>query len=103
MYVVANRVSVKSDWREEFETRFRERAGQIEAQPGFVRMEIHRPEAEDGPYVVLTTWESEEAFSRWVGSDDFQLAHQDPMPKEAFFAPSVMERHTVIISTARSE
>lgn len=98
MYVVANRVSVKPEWADEFETRFRNRAGQIEQQPGFVRMEILRPTDDDSPYVVLTTWESEKAFTAWVGSEDFRAAHKNPMPKEAFSAPGRMERHEVIIS-----
>ena len=35
-FVVANRVFVKAEYSEEFESRFRNRAGQINQQPGFV-------------------------------------------------------------------
>ncbi len=98
MFVVANRVPVKNDWKEEFENRFRHRAGQIERQPGFVRMQVLRPVDVDSPYVVLTTWESETAFREWVGSDDFKAAHADPMPGEAFDGEGRLEQHEVIIS-----
>ena len=84
MHIVANRVPVAKGWEEQFEERFRHRAGQVDKQPGFVRMQILRPLDEGTPYVVLTTWESEQAFNNWVGSDDFKLAHQNPLPKEAF-------------------
>ncbi|MCB1614901.1 MAG: antibiotic biosynthesis monooxygenase [Pseudomonadales bacterium] len=99
MFVVANRVPVLPDWAEAFETRFRKRAGEIEKQPGFVRMQILKPCAEGLPYVVLTTWQDEAAFNAWIKSEDFALAHQNPMPKEAFAGKPVMERHEVVIAS----
>lgn len=107
-FVVSNRVQVATDWREEFEARFRRRAGQIDTQPGFVRMEIHRPVDDDSPYVVQTVWRDEASFRNWVGSEDFKAAHANPLPKDAFNGESRMERHTLIIAspgatTARSE
>ncbi len=103
MYVVANRVPVASGWEERFEARFRGRAGQVDKQPGFVRMDILRPADEDSPYVVLTTWEDEAAFNRWVGSEDFKLAHRNPLPKEAFAGEGRLERHEVVISAWRED
>ncbi|WP_455203379.1 antibiotic biosynthesis monooxygenase family protein [Kaarinaea lacus] len=101
MYIVTNRVAVAPDWRDAFEQRFRQRAGQIEKQSGFVRMEIMRPEDDSSPFLVMTAWESEQAFQDWVGSEDFKLAHQNPLPKEAFNGDSRMERHSVVISAGK--
>ena len=98
-YVVANRVFVKPEYAEAFETRFRNRAGQINAQPGFVRMEVLKPRSDGTPYVVLTHWESEQAFNNWIGSDDFKLAHQNPMPKEAFNDGGGIEQYETIVSS----
>jgi len=98
-FCVSNRVPVAPAWRGEFERRFRERAGQIDRQPGFLRMEILRPADDDSPYVVQTVWRDEASFRDWVGSDDFKAAHADPMPKEAFTDGSRMERHTIIIES----
>ena len=98
MYVVTNRVPVAPDWREQFEERFRKRAGQVDKQPGFVRMDVMRPETDDNPYLVMTVWETEQAFRNWVGSEDFKLAHQNPLPKEAYNGEGKMEAHTVVIS-----
>jgi len=103
MYVVANRVPVASGWEEQFEARFRRRAGQVDKQPGFVRMDLLRPVDADSPYVVLTTWEDEIAFDNWVGSEDFKLAHQNPLPKEAFSGEGRLERHEVVISAWRED
>jgi len=98
-YVVANRVFVKQQYTQEFEQRFRNRSGQINQQPGFVLMEVLKPKSEKIPYVVLTHWESEQAFQNWVSSEDFKLAHQNPMPKDAFFDGGGLEQYEVIISS----
>ena len=55
-YVVANRVFLKQQYSQEVEQRFRNRAGQINQQPGFVLMEVLKPQSEKTPYVVLTHW-----------------------------------------------
>ncbi|SCX93261.1 Heme-degrading monooxygenase HmoA [Thiohalorhabdus denitrificans] len=95
--VVANRIPVAEGWEEAFEERFRNRAGQVEQQPGFVRMEILRP-VESGPYVVKTYWESMAAFRAWTESEDFRAAHADPPPREMFAGDNRMEIHEVALS-----
>ncbi len=99
MFVVSNRVFVRDQWCTEFEERFRRRAGEIDQQPGFVRMAIMRPAKAGAPYVVHTEWQDRAAFDGWVGSDDFRKAHANPMPKEAFADGGGIEMHEVIIST----
>jgi heme-degrading monooxygenase HmoA len=98
MFIVANRVPVASGWEDKFEERFRRRAGQIDKQPGFVRMQILRPDGKNTPYVVLTTWQDKASFESWVGSEDFRLAHSNPMPKEAFDGEGKLEMHEVVIA-----
>ena len=98
-YVVANRVFVKQQYTREFEQRFKNRAGQINQQPGFVLMEVLKPHSEETPYVVLTHWQSEQAFQNWVGSEDFKLAHQNPMNKDAFLEGGGIEQYEVVISS----
>ena len=99
-YVVANRVFVKQQYAEEFEQRFKNRAGQINQQPGFVLMEVLKPQSEKTPYVVLTHWENEQTFQNWVGSEDFKLAHQNPMAKDTFLEGGGIEQYEVVISSA---
>jgi heme oxygenase (mycobilin-producing) len=97
MYIVANRVPVAPSWREQFEERFRTRAGQIDQQPGFVRLQVLRPVDAASPYVVLTTWRDKATFEAWVGSEDFRLAHQHPLPQEAYTGEGRLEQHDVVI------
>jgi len=98
MFIVANRIPVAANWHNEFENRFRKRAGEINKQAGFVSMKILKPVADDSPYIVETTWQDESAFNSWVGSDDFKQAHQNPLPKEAFTGKPSMEKHRVVIA-----
>jgi heme-degrading monooxygenase HmoA len=101
VFIVANRVPVADGWEDTFEERFRQRAGQIDEQPGFVRMQVLKPQSDDTPYVVLTTWEDKAAFEAWVGSDDFKLAHSNPMPREAFDGEGKLEMYEVIVAGER--
>ena len=103
MYIVTNRVPVAAEYAEMFEQRFRERAGQIDKQPGFVRMQVLRPDTPDTPYLVQTTWTDRQAFEAWVGSDDFKLAHRNPMPKEAFSGEGRIEKFDVVIESGASD
>ena len=98
MFIVANRVPVADGYQSMFEERFRARAGQIEKQAGFVRMQVLQPAKPGLPYVVLTTWQDKTAFEQWVGSEDFRTVHANPMPKEAFNGEGAIEMHEVIIS-----
>ena len=98
MYIVSNRVPVAEDWRARFEQRFLERAGQVEQQPGFVRMDVMRPDTEGAPYVVETRWQDRAAFEAWLKSDDFKAAHQNPLPKDAYNGEGRLEAFEAIIS-----
>lgn len=98
MFCVMNRVPVAPEWREAFEERFRQRAGQVELQAGFVRMAVFRPVGEASPYVVQTLWRDQAAFEAWVGSEDFRQAHANPLPKEAYEGEGKIESFEVVVS-----
>ncbi|WP_111413777.1 antibiotic biosynthesis monooxygenase family protein [Billgrantia lactosivorans] len=96
-FIVNNRVVVKPGYEEAFEARFRARAGEIDKQPGFVAMRLLRPVGHPTPYVVQTEWESQAAFRAWVGSEDFERAHANPMPREAVGEGGGLEQFEVIV------
>lgn len=107
MIVVSNRIPVARGHQEEFAARFRDRARLVERHPGFIRLEILRPEpiALHGKpmggsdyHVVLTYWERKEDFVAWTESEDFRTAHSQRAPKEMFAGPNVFEMHRVIQS-----
>ncbi len=102
MFCVMNRVPVATEWRDAFEERFRQRAGQVELQAGFVRMAVLRPASEDTPYIVETLWEDRGAFEAWIGSEDFKQAHANPLPKEAYYGEGRIESFELAASAEAS-
>ncbi|MCB9556329.1 MAG: antibiotic biosynthesis monooxygenase [Deltaproteobacteria bacterium] len=110
MIVVTNRIAVSRGFEQDFEERFRRRAGLVDQNPGFIRNEIHRPkplafdrqsgswqpkEDADARYLVMTWWRSLDDFVAWTKSESFRKAHADPPPKEMFSAAAVLEIHEV--------
>jgi heme-degrading monooxygenase HmoA len=77
LVVTMNVVQVKEERREAFERAFLERESHVHKATGFAGFELLRREGEGaGEYVVLSRWESEEAFRAWVDSDLFKLSHR---------------------------
>ena len=96
MFVVANRIHVASGYETEFEERFKNRAGLVEKMHGFIRNELLRPIKGDS-YIVMTHWQSQEAFEAWTQSASFKESHKGPRPpKEMYTGPNVVEMHEVI-------
>lgn len=101
MYVVMNRISVNPEYAEAFEARFRDRAGEVDKMPGFQRTLVLRPETPDDPYVVLTFWESREAFEAWTESEAFTRGHSQSgsLPKDVFRGPSKLEKFVPFVDS----
>ncbi|MCD0164211.1 antibiotic biosynthesis monooxygenase [Deinococcus sp. 12RED42] len=98
MISVANRIHVKAEYHDAFEQRFRDRAGLVDGMPGFIANHVLRPTRDGDPFVVLTFWESREAFEAWTTSDAFRQGHarSGTLPKDAFSGPNVLEIHEVV-------
>ncbi len=75
MYLVMNVVHVSEEKREAFERAFLERESHVHKAEGFLSFELLRRDRE-GEYVVLSRWQSKEAFGGWVNSDLFKMSHR---------------------------
>lgn len=97
MISVANRIFVTPEYASQFEERFKNRPRMVDGRPGFISNHVMRPTKPGEPYVVLTFWESLEAFRAWTTSADFKDGHKGgvTLPPEAFSAPNVVEVHEV--------
>jgi heme oxygenase (mycobilin-producing) len=105
MITVANRIFVDPAFAARFEDRFRNRAGLVDRMPGFVSNQVLRPVNPGDPYVVLTWWESREAFRAWTESESFREGHarSGTLPREAFTGPNVLEVHEVLQDSSRPD
>lgn len=73
--IVLNNIPIAEDGKAAFEERFLNRARAIENTPGFIAIKVLRPLA-DNTYVVLTQWESTQAFNDWQQSGAYHKAHK---------------------------
>lgn len=73
MLVVMVRIPVGSpEEGARLEERFRNRAGLVDNEPGFVSFELLKGESE---YISVTRWRSREDLDRWMGSEANAKAH----------------------------
>lgn len=61
-----------------FERSWTQRAGKVDAMPGFRGLEVLKDGGQPGAYIVLTRWETREDYERWASSPEFAGAHARP-------------------------
>jgi heme-degrading monooxygenase HmoA len=112
MIVVSNRIPVTPGDEAAFAERLRDRLGLVERHPGFVRLEVLRPEAivlegrPIGPaadHLVLTYWTGPEYFAAWAKSDDFLRAHAQRAANDAFAGASAFEVYRIVQTSERPD
>jgi heme-degrading monooxygenase HmoA len=88
MIIVMNRIPVAEGREQDFEKTFIGRDRAVDKMPGFIDMQVLRP-AEGRTYVVLTRWQSHDAFKAWTTSEAFIAAHRKQTPGLAEARPSL--------------
>lgn len=75
-FVAINFIQCEEEYRGRFEELFQSRAHAIDRLPGFRRMEVLRPNGEEGEYLVVSHWDSEDEFQTWTSSPEFLEGHK---------------------------
>lgn len=75
MFVFISHLTVPETDHDELERHFRERSGLVDEFPGFLYLQLLRPQAGDATHTFLTAWESREAFRRYMGSREHAVSH----------------------------
>jgi heme-degrading monooxygenase HmoA len=75
MIVSLFHVTVPAEATAPFERSWQQRAGKVDAMPGFRGLEVLRAGDTPGKYIVLTRWETREDFDRWASSPEFTAGH----------------------------
>lgn len=88
MVIVMNRITVSEGREKDFEKTFMERDRAVDRMPGFVDMQVLRPN-EGRIYIVLTRWKSLESFKEWTESQAFVSAHRKQSPGLAEGRPAL--------------
>lgn len=74
-FVTINYIRCGDHYRERFEQLFATRAQAIDRMPGFIDMQVLKPNQE-GEYLIVSHWESEETFKTWTRSPEFIEGHK---------------------------
>ena len=74
-FVAINYINCEPHYRERFEQLFGTRAHAIDRMPGFMDMQVLKPNGE-GEYLIVSHWSSEEAFKTWTSSPEFLEGHK---------------------------
>ncbi len=75
-YIAINTIHCQPHYVERFECLFCSRARMIDNEPGFLGMKVLKCTEEGAPYLVLSYWESEDAFVGWTKSPSFLDGHK---------------------------
>jgi heme-degrading monooxygenase HmoA len=75
-FVAINYISCTPEYRERFEELFGSRAKAIDLMPGFVDMQVLQPAKPEDPYLIVSYWETEDAFKTWTRSEAFLEGHR---------------------------
>ena len=61
-FVAINYINCKPDYQMRFEELFATRAQAIDKMPGFLNMNVLKPQQIGEPYLIISYWDSEDAF-----------------------------------------
>lgn len=74
-HVVTSHLRIDPDGAQTLEDAFADRLGEVEDAPGFQHLEVWRDTATPGQYVMVSWWDSPEAFHAYMGSDAHRRSH----------------------------
>ena len=75
-FVAINYIQCEPEYKERFEILFGSRARAIDLMPGFLDMQVLRPNKDEDKYLIISHWESEDAFRSWTTSPAFLEGHK---------------------------
>lgn len=75
MFVFISHLSVPVDDHESLEAHFRQRSRLVDGFPGFLYLQLLRPQAGEATHTFLTAWEDRDAFRRYMASSEHAASH----------------------------
>jgi len=75
MFVFVSHLTVPESDHQALERHFRERSKLVDGFPGFLYLQLLKPEAGDATHTFLTAWESRDAFRRYMKSQEHAISH----------------------------
>ncbi len=89
LFSMVSELEVAAEGADALECAFRNRLGEVDSWPGFVRLEVWRDPRRPGRYLMVSWWEDQEAFRTWMRSASHGRSHarvpSSPKPKPVRF------------------
>lgn len=102
MFVFISHLTVPPGDRDALERHFRERSGLVDGFPGFLYLQLLRPQGGSATHTFLTAWESRAAFRRYMRSREHAVSHSRE-PAEIMGRTTVRhEAYEVLMDSRRS-
>lgn len=75
MFVFISHLTVPEGDRTGLERHFRERSRLVDGFPGFLYLQLLKPQSGDATHTFLTAWESRDAFRAYMRSQEHAVSH----------------------------
>lgn len=75
MFIFISHLAVPEADHIELERHFRERSRLVDGFPGFLYLQLLKPQGGEATHTFLTAWESREAFRRYMRSEEHARSH----------------------------
>jgi heme oxygenase (mycobilin-producing) len=75
MYISMSRLRLPAAQVPELLEAFRDRSGLVDSAEGFNGLEVWHSDRDEGEVIMVSRWETREAFTRYMKSADHQTSH----------------------------
>lgn len=75
MFVFCSHLTVPEEDRERLEAHFRERSHLVDGFPGFLYLQLTRPQSGDAQLMFLTAWKDRESLRAYMSSAEHAASH----------------------------
>ena len=86
MFVVLSQFTVANHMAEEVKQAFRNRAGLVDHEPGFIKLEVISPFDDPNEIWLITYWTDEGSYQTWHRSHKYHDSHKG-IPKGLKLVP----------------
>lgn len=102
MFVFISHLTVPESDRADLERHFRDRSHLVDGFPGFLYLQLLRPQAGEGTHTFLTAWEDREAFRLYMRSREHAESHARE-PAEIMARTAVRHEAYEVLMDSRRE
>jgi heme-degrading monooxygenase HmoA len=75
MFVFISHLTVPEGDQDTLERHFRERSGLVDGFPGFLYLQLLKPQAGEATHTFLTAWEDRDSFRAYMRSQEHAVSH----------------------------